>query len=100
MGTGTDVAMKSAGVTLVAETCAASSRARVPKPPDNGEHQTEPFLHFIYNSLGVPSQPEFSIRSLGFAEPDDCSRRDELQLSFCDRQCFAWRAQLLRPELE
>jgi P-type Cu+ transporter len=44
MGTGTDVAMESAGVTLVKGDLRGIVRARAAQPRHNGKHQTEPVL--------------------------------------------------------
>ena len=53
MGTGTDVAMQSAGVTLVNGTCAASCAPRLSQGTMRNIRQ-ESFLAFVYNALGVP----------------------------------------------
>jgi Cu+-exporting ATPase len=54
MGTGTDVAMKSAGVTLVKGDLRGIVRARVLSRLTMGNIKQNLFLAFIYNSLGVP----------------------------------------------
>ena len=54
MGTGTDVAMESAGVTLSKATCAASSRrVRLSRATMRNIKQNL-FFAFVYNALGVP----------------------------------------------
>ena len=52
MGTGTDVAMASAGVTLVKGDLGGTVRARPPAPRCATSGKT--FLAFLYNGVGVP----------------------------------------------
>jgi Cu+-exporting ATPase len=54
MGTGTDVAMKSAGVTLVKGDLRGIVRARVLSRLTMGNIKQNLFFAFIYNSIGVP----------------------------------------------
>lgn len=54
MGTGTDVAMESAGVTLVKGDLRAIARARVLSEATMRNIRQNLFLAFIYNGLGVP----------------------------------------------
>ena len=54
MGTGTDVAMKSAGVTLVKGDLRGIVRARVLSRLTMGNIKENLFFAFIYNTLGVP----------------------------------------------
>ncbi len=54
MGTGTDVAMESAGVTLVKGDLRGIVRARMLSRATMGNIQQNLFFAFIYNSVGVP----------------------------------------------
>ena len=54
MGTGTDVAMQSAGVTLVKGDLTAIARARRLSRATMRNIRQNLFLAFVYNSLGVP----------------------------------------------
>lgn len=54
MGTGTDVAMKSAGVTLVKGDLRGIVRARVLSRLTMGNIKQNLFFAFVYNSVGVP----------------------------------------------
>jgi Cu+-exporting ATPase len=54
MGTGTDVAMESAGVTLVKGDLRGIARARRLSRATMGNVRQNLFLAFIYNALGVP----------------------------------------------
>jgi Cu+-exporting ATPase len=54
MGTGTDVAMKSAGVTLVKGDLRGIVRARILSRLTMGNIKQNLFFAFIYNSLGIP----------------------------------------------
>jgi Cu+-exporting ATPase len=54
MGTGTDVAIESAGVTLVKGDLAAIARARILSAATMKNIRQNLFFAFIYNALGVP----------------------------------------------
>jgi Cu+-exporting ATPase len=54
MGTGTEVAMESAGVTLVKGDLAAIARARALSRTTMGNIRQNLFFAFVYNALGVP----------------------------------------------
>jgi len=54
MGTGTDVAMESAGVTLVKGDLRGIVRARLLSRAAMGNIRQNLFFAFVYNSLGVP----------------------------------------------
>ena len=54
MGTGTDVAIESAGVTLVKGDLAAIARARTLSTATMRNIRQNLFFAFIYNALGVP----------------------------------------------
>ena len=54
MGTGTDVAMESAGITLVKGDLRAIARARRLSRATMRNIRQNLFLAFVYNSLGVP----------------------------------------------
>jgi Cu+-exporting ATPase len=54
MGTGTDVAMESAGITLVKGDLAAIARARILSRATMANIRQNLFLAFFYNALGVP----------------------------------------------
>jgi Cu+-exporting ATPase len=54
MGTGTDVAMKSAGLTLVKGDLRGIVRARVLSSETMKNIRQNLFFAFVYNSLGVP----------------------------------------------
>ena len=54
MGTGTDVAIESGGITLVKGDLAGIARARKLSRPTMRNIRQNPFFAFLYNSLGVP----------------------------------------------
>jgi Cu+-exporting ATPase len=54
MGTGTDVAMQSAGVTLVKGDLAGIARARALSRATMRNIRQNLFLAFVYNALGIP----------------------------------------------
>ena len=54
MGTGTDVAMESAGVTLVKGDLRGIARARLLSQATMSNIRQNLFFAFIYNALGVP----------------------------------------------
>jgi len=63
MGTGTDVAMESAGVTLVQGDLRSLARARALSRATMRAIRQNLFLAFLYNSLSVPAA------ALGFVTP-------------------------------
>ena len=67
MGTGTDIAIESAGVTLVRGDLRAIVRARRLSRATMKNIRQNLFLAFVYNALGVPVPPASSIPS------SDCS---------------------------
>jgi len=54
MGTGTDVAMQSAGITLVKGDLRASPRPCRTQSRHHAEHSQNLFFAFLYNALGIP----------------------------------------------
>jgi Cu+-exporting ATPase len=54
MGTGTDIAMESGGITLVKGDLAGIVRARKLSQATMGNIRQNLFFAFLYNSLGVP----------------------------------------------
>jgi Cu+-exporting ATPase len=54
MGTGTDVAMESAGVTLVSGDLRGIARARILSQATMRNIRQNLFFAFVYNSIGVP----------------------------------------------
>ena len=88
MGTGTDVAMESAGVTLVKGDLRGIVRARRLSPSHHGQHQAEPLLRL---RLQLYWRPDCGGSALPVLRPaalaDDCRRRNELQLGVGGRQC-------------
>jgi Cu+-exporting ATPase len=54
MGTGTDVAIESAGVTLIKGDLAAIARARALSAATMRNIRQNLFFAFVYNALGVP----------------------------------------------
>ena len=65
MGTGTDVAMESAGVTLVKGDLNGIVRARRLSRATMGNIKQNPFFAFIYNAIGVPIAAGVLYPSLG-----------------------------------
>ena len=87
MGTGTDVAMESAGVTLVKGDLRGIVRARRLSRATMRNIRQNLFFAFVYNALGVPIAAGVLYPvSRASAEPDDRQRRDDLQLGLGDRQ--------------
>ena len=54
MGTGTDVAMESAGITLLKGDLMGIVRARTLSQRDDAQHPPEPVPGFAYNVAGIP----------------------------------------------
>ena len=87
MGTGTDVAMESAGVTLVKGDLRGIVRARRLSRATMANIKQNLFFAFIYNALGRADRGRRALSLLRHAaEPDDRGGGDELQLGVGDRQ--------------
>ena len=90
MGTGTDVAMESAGVTLVKGDLRGILRARRLSHATMRNIKQNLFWAFVYNSVGVPIAAGSSLSVLRFAvESDDRRSRDEFQFGLGDQQRLA-----------
>jgi soluble P-type ATPase len=86
MGTGTDVAMESAGVTLVKGDLRGIVRARRLSRATIGNIRQDLFSGSSTTWQGCRSLPESSIVVRHPAEPDDRERRNDVQLGFRNRQ--------------
>ena len=90
MGTGTDVAMESAGVTLVKGDLRGIVRARTVEPRDDAQHPAEPVFR-VHLQRGrcadCRRHPVSVVRAA--AQSDDRQRRHDLQLGVGDQQCAA-----------
>ena len=79
MGTGTDVAMESAGVTLVKGDLRGIVRARRLSRATMRNIRQNLFFAFVYNALGGADRGRRALSAVRpAAEPDDRQRRDEL----------------------
>ena len=87
MGTGADVAVESAGITLVKGDLNGIVRARTAVPGDDPQHQAEPVLRLHLQCAwraGGSWRPLSGLRHAAVA--DDCRRRDEPVVGVCHRQ--------------
>ena len=96
MGTGTDVAMESAGVTLVKGDLRGIVRARRLSQGDDAQHPAEPVLRLRLQRAGRADRRRRAVsRVRAAAQPDDRQRGHDLQLGVGHRQCAAacasWR---------
>ena len=90
MGTGTDVAMQSAGITLVKGDLAGIARARALSRATMRNIRQNLFFAFVYNALGIPIAAGVLYPSFGLAaQPDHRRGGDELQFRLGHRQCAA-----------
>ena len=85
MGTGTDVAIESAGITLVKGDLMGIVRARRLSKLTMRNIRQNLFFAFAYNALGVPIAAGVSVSIVwNFIKPDVCSRGDEPKLGLGD----------------
>ena len=90
MGTGTDIAMESASVTLVKGDLRGIVKARKLSRATMRNIRQNLFFAFFYNMLGVPIAAGILYPFFGIAlKPDDRQRRDDFQLGVGDYQCAA-----------
>ena len=87
MGTGTDIAIESAGVTLVKGDLRGIVRARRLSKATMSNIRQNLFFAFVYNVLGVPVAAGVLCLPGSAAEPDDRKRCDDLQFRVGHRQC-------------
>ena len=88
MGTGTDVAMESAGVTLVKGDLTGIVRARKLSRATMRNIKQNLFWAFVYNAVGVPVAAGVLYPCFRHsAEPDGRRGGDEFQLRLGHRQC-------------
>ncbi len=90
MGTGTDVAMESAGITLVKGDLTGIVRARALSRAAMRNIRQNLALAFVYNAIGIPIAagalyPDFRATSLA----DACGRCNESEFGFRHRQRIA-----------
>jgi Cu+-exporting ATPase len=85
MGTGTDVAMESAGITLVKGDLRAIARSRRLSEATMSNIRQNLFFAFVYNALGVRGRRRFVPICRPATQPHDCRRGDERQ--FRMRHC-------------
>ena len=100
MGTGTDVAMESAGVTLVKGDLQGIVRARRLSRATMRNIRQNLFFAFVFNALGGADRGRRALSGLRLAaQPDDRQRRDEPQLGHRRRQraAAAPRGTLVAP---
>ena len=97
MGTGTDVAMESAGVTLVKGDLRGIVARAPSEPRDDGEHPAEPVLRVrLQRARRARSRPACCIRVFGAAaQPDDRGAA----MSFSSVSVIANALRLRRVEL-
>ena len=90
MGTGTDVAMESAGITLLKGDLMALVRARRLSKAVMRNIKQNLFFAFVYNSIGVPIAAGILYPTVRIAaESNHRSGSHELQFGFGDQQCVA-----------
>jgi hypothetical protein len=87
MGTGTDVAMESAGVTLMSGDLRGVAASQ---PGNDGEHSAEPVLCVRLQLHWSTDRSRYFVPFLRpGSQSDDCKRRDDVQLGVRYRECVA-----------
>ena len=91
MGTGTDVAMESAGVTLVKGDLRAIARARALSRATMRNIRQNLFLAFVYNAVSVPVAAGLAVSRFRESSitPDLGERRHEPELAVGGGECAA-----------
>ena len=93
MGTGTDVAIESAGITLLSGDLRGIVRARRLSRATMRNIRQNLFLAFVYNMVGVPVAAGVLYPFLGILfSPDLGQRRDDAELCICNQQRAAVEA--------
>ena len=90
MGTGTDVAMQSAGITLVQRRPPRHCQGHPPQSRHHGEHPAEPVLRLSLQCAGYSGGGGGALPVLRLAaQPDHCRRRDEPEFRLGHQQRLA-----------
>ena len=90
MGTGTDVAIESAGVTLLKGDLRGIVRARRLSRATMRNIRQNLFLAFVYNAVGVPVAAGVLYPFFGCADQPDLGQRgDDAELGVGHRECAA-----------
>ena len=101
MGTGTDVAIESAGITLLKGDLAGIVRARKLSRATMKNIRQNLFFAFIYNSIGVPIAGRGLVSILrNSAQPDLCRRRHEFQFRLCNNEFAAAQEREIRQIIQ
>ena len=89
MGTGTDVAMETGGITLVKGDLRGIVKARRLSQRTMSNIRENLFFAFIYNALGAAGRRRLVSRISSTTESHDCRGCNEFQFRLCDCQCPA-----------
>ena len=91
MGTGTDVAMESAGITLLQRRPARDRENDPPQPRDDAQHSAEPLLRLHLQCDRHSDRRRLALSVLRHsAQPDHRRRCDVTLVRQCDRKCAAF----------
>ena len=90
MGTGTDVAMESAGITLLERRSPRDRKSDPTEPRDDAQYPAESFLRVRLQLTRRSDRRRHAISVVRHSpQPNDRRRGDEFQLGFGDRECAA-----------